>query len=143
MTDLLNRRRLAGYESYVLPPRYVSIDLRLEVCGDPYYFASDIETAVLSVLRPGTLPDGSVGFFDHTRWSFGEPLESSALLTAIQDVTGVRGVSSVRYRQRGVQANWVPLPQTLLVAKDQILRVDDDPSRPDAGSLSVTVDGAK
>jgi predicted phage baseplate assembly protein len=143
LTDLLNRRRLAGYESYVLPPRYVSIDLRLEVCGDPYYFASDIETAVLSVLRPGTLPDGSVGFFDHTRWSFGEPLESSALLTAIQDVTGVRGVSSVRYRQRGVQANWVPLPQTLLVAKDQILRVDDDPSRPDAGSLSVTVDGAK
>lgn len=143
LTDLLNRRRLAGYESYVLPPRYVSVDLQLSVCGDPLYFASDIEAAVLLALRPGSLPNGSVGFFDHTRWAFGQALESSALLAAVQSVIGVRGLSSVDYRQRGVQSAWTPLPETLTIAADQILRVDDDPSRPDAGSLSVRVDGAK
>jgi Baseplate J-like protein len=143
LTDLLNRRRLTGYESYVLPPRYVSVDLNISVCGNPAYFASDIEAAVLQVLRPGPLPDGTAGFFDHTRWAFGQPLESSALLAAVQAVTGVQGVSSVQYRQRGVQSDWICLPETVTIAADQILRVDDDPSRPDAGSLSVTVDGAK
>jgi uncharacterized phage protein gp47/JayE len=143
LTDLLNRRRLAGYESYVLPPRYVSVDLNISVCGSTSYFASDIEAAVLQALRPGPLPDGTVGFFDHTRWAFGQPLESSALLAAVQEVTGVQGVSSVEYRQRGVQSDWTSLPETLTIAADQILRVDDDPSRPDAGSLSVMVDGAK
>ena len=143
LTDLLNRRRLAGYESYVLPPRYVSVDLNISVCGNPSYFASDIETAVLQALRPGPLPNGTVGFFDHTRWAFGQPLESSALLAAVQAVVGVQGVSSVEYLQRGVQGNWTSLPETVTIAADQILRVDDDPSLPDAGSLTVTVDGAK
>jgi hypothetical protein len=49
----------------------------------------------------------------------------------------------VQFRQRGVQSDWTSLPETVTIAADQILRVDDDPSRPDAGSLSVTVDGAK
>ena len=93
LTDLLDRRRLAGYESYVLPPRYVSIDLQITVCAQPAYFGSDVEAAVLARLQPGPLPGGTVGFFDHSRWGFGEPLESSALLAAIQSCPGVDGVS--------------------------------------------------
>jgi hypothetical protein len=55
----------------------------------------------------------------------------------------VQGVSQLQYRQRGVVGNWVPLRETLAVAANQILRVDNDPNRPDAGSLQVTVVGAK
>ncbi|MDH6243223.1 baseplate J/gp47 family protein [Mycobacterium sp. OTB74] len=143
LTDLLNRRRLAGYESYVLAPRYVSVDLHITLCAKPTYFASDVEAAVLTALRPGKLPGGAVGFFDHSRWGFGAPLESSALLAAVQDCTGVAGVSQVLFRQRGVQITWTALPDTMTVGTDQILRVDDDPSRPEAGSLKVTVKGGK
>ncbi len=143
LTDLLNRRRLAGYESYVLPPRYVSVDLQITLCANAAYFASEVETAVLAALRPGPLPGGTTGFFDHSRWAFGAPLESSALLAAIQSCTGVQGVTQVWYRERGIQTDWAPLPETVTIAADQILRVDDDPSRPDAGSLSVTVNGGK
>ena len=35
LTELLDQQRLAGYESYVLPPRYVSIDLQITVCAQP------------------------------------------------------------------------------------------------------------
>lgn len=143
LTHALNRRRLAGYESYVLPPRYVSVDLAISVCADPAYFAGDIEHAVRAALRPGPLPSGGVGFFDHTRWSFGGPLESSALLATIQSCVGVQGVSQVLYRQRGAQWRMVALPETLHVGPDDILRVDDDPSRPEAGSLTILVNGAK
>jgi hypothetical protein len=143
LTQLLNRRRLAGYESYVLPPRYVSVDLVITVCADPAYFASDIEGALLARLRRGRLPGGRVSFFDHSRWSFGAPLESSSLFAAIQSCVGVQGVTEVLYRQRGVQWQFAPLPETVVVAADEILRVDDDPSRPEAGSLKIIVNGAK
>jgi hypothetical protein len=143
LTGLLDQRRLAGYESYVLPPHYVSIDLQITVCGQPSAFASDVHTAVLTRLQPGPLPGGAAGFFDHSQWGFGQALESSALLAAIQSCPGVVGVYQVQYRQRGMQLDWAPLPDTLVVAADEILRVDNDPSRPEAGSLRVSVEGSK
>ncbi len=143
LTGLLGQRRLAGYESYVLSPRYVSIDLQVAVCGQPTAFASQVRAAVLARLQPGSLPGGGAGFFDHSQWGFGQPLESSALLAAAQSCPGVTGVTRVLYRRRGLSLSWAPLPDTLTVGADQILRVDNDPARPDAGSLQVTVEGAR
>jgi hypothetical protein len=142
LTELLGQRRLAGYESYVLPPAYVSIDLRITVCGQPGSPGGDVAAAVLTALQPGRLPGGRAGFFDHSRWSFGQALESSALLAAVQACPGVAGVRQVQYRKRGA-GDWAPLPGTLTVAADQILRLDNDPSRPEAGSLQVTAEGAR
>ncbi|MGO9902639.1 MAG: baseplate J/gp47 family protein [Solirubrobacteraceae bacterium] len=143
LTALLDQQRLAGYESYVTPPVYVSVDLQITVIGGPAAFASDVETAVLTRLNPGTLVTGGAGFFDHSQWGFGQPLESSALFAAIQGCTGVVGVTSVLYRKRGAQTSYTALPETLTLAANQILRVDNDPSRPEAGSLQVTVKGSK
>jgi hypothetical protein len=143
LTELLDQRRMAGYESYVLPPHYVSIDLQITVCGQSTAFASDVQAAVLARLQPGPLPGGGAGFFDHSLWGFGQPLESSQLLAAIQSCPGAVGVYQVQYRERGIQPDWVPLPETLTFAADEILRVDNDPSRPEAGSLQVTVEGSK
>jgi hypothetical protein len=142
LTDLLGQQRLAGCESYVLPPDYVSVDLRITICGQATAFGSDVVAAVLAALRPGQGPGGTPGFFDHSRWSFGQPLESSALLASIQACQGVTGVYQIQYRQRGVQ-DWAPLPGTLTLAADQILRLDNDPSRPEAGSLQVIVGGTR
>jgi hypothetical protein len=141
LTELLGQRRLAGRESYVLPPAYVSIDLRITVCGQAAV-GGDVAAAVLAALQPGLGPAGTPGFFDHSRWGFGQPLEASALLAAIQACPGVVGVNQVQYRARGVQ-DWAPLPDTLTIAADQVLRADNDPSRPEAGSLQVTVEGAR
>jgi predicted phage baseplate assembly protein len=143
LTDLLDRRRLAGYESYVLPPAYASVDLKITLCAQPDAFAGDVEAAVLKRLRPGLLVDGTRGFFDHEQWRFGQPLEASALLAAVQSANGVQGVTAVCYRERGVLPTWVPLPETVAIPADRILRVDDDPSLPERGSLRVVVEGGK
>jgi hypothetical protein len=143
LSDLLNRRRLAGYESYVLAPSYASLDLQITVCAQPTAFAANVESAVLTRLLPGLLPDGTRGFFDHENWSFGEPLESSALLAAVQRANGVLGVTAICYRERGVQPDWAPLPETVSIPAGRILRVDDDPSRPEDGSVRVIVEGGK
>jgi len=143
LTELLDEERLAGYESYVLPPSYVSIDLRITVTARPGYYERQVMSSVLARLQPGTPPGGATGFFDHTQWSFGQPLESSALLAVIQTCSGVDGVDQVLYRRRGGLLRWVPLPQSLRIGAGEILRVDNDPNRPEAGSLQVRVEAAK
>jgi hypothetical protein len=142
LTDLLDEERLAGYESYVLSPGYVTVDLKITVRARPGYFENTVAAAVLARLQPGTLPGGAVGFFDHSLWSFGEPLESSALLAAIQSCAGVGGVDQVQYRRRGARLDWGPLPSRVMVGPGEILRADNDPSRPEAGSLQVRVEAA-
>jgi uncharacterized phage protein gp47/JayE len=143
LAELLNMERLAGYESYVLPPGYVSVDLRITVSACPGYDGSQVMSSVLARLQPGRPAGGTAGFFDHSQWGFGQPLESSALLAAIQSCSGVGGVDQVLYRRRGGRPHWAPLPERLRVGAGEILRIDNNPDRPEAGSLQVRVEAAR
>jgi hypothetical protein len=143
LIDLLNRYRMAGYESYAPPPRYIALDLFIYVCAQPGAFRGDVEAAILKALSSLSYPDGTIGFFYTDRFTFGTPLERSALEAAIQAVPGVGGVTSILYRQRGVTPVAIEMGDTVAVASDQVLRVDNDPSRPERGSLHVEVDGGK
>jgi len=143
LINLLNRYRLAGYESYTPAPRFASLDLQVKVCAKPDAFRSDVEAAILWALSTRTFVDGTTGFFSPDKFTFGTPLERSSLEAAIQSAYGVAGVVCITYRQRGVQRLYVTMPETVVIASDQILRMDNDPSRPEAGSLKVIVEGGK
>lgn len=143
VTRLLDRRRLAGHESYVSAPRYVSLDLEVHLCAIPEAFQGDVEEAVLEALSTRRFPDGRTGFFHADRFTFGTPLERSVLEKEIQRAHGVAGVLEVRYRRRGFTSGFIPLPDRLFVGSEEILRVDNDPSRPERGSITVIVKGGK
>lgn len=143
LIQLLNRRRLAGYESYCPAPQYVSVDLEVYVCALPTVFNADVQAAVQTALSAAKNPDGTTGFFYVDNFTFGQPLERSALEAAIQNAYGVAGVHCILYRQRGVIVNYITLPDEVTIQSSQILRVDNDPSRPERGSLLVYVDGGK
>jgi len=143
LIDLLNRYRLAGYESYVSPPRYISLDLRIQVCARPDVFRGDVEAALLVALGASRQRDGHTGFFHVDRWTFGVSLERSALEAAIQEAYGVAGVVAIQYRQRGITSTYLNLPETVKMPVDAILRLDNNPSLPERGSLNITVEGGK
>lgn len=143
LVELLNRRRLAGYESYAPPPQYLSIDLRVEVCVQDGWLDGDVEEGVLNRLGSSTRPDDSTGFFFADRFSFGTPLYRSRLEAAIQGVPGVAGVSAIAYRQRGTFAGFLDLPEVIAPAPMQILRVDNDPSWPERGTIRVIAEGGR
>lgn len=143
LIHLLNRRRLAGYESYVPPARYVSIDLQITVCAKAEAFRGDVEKAVLDALGNSARRTGTKGFFFADRFTFGSPLERSRLEAAIQDVFGVAGVLSVQFRRRGFVPSFVALPPVLALATDEILRIDNDPDFLERGSIRVFVEGGK
>lgn len=136
LTRLLDRRRLAGYEAFALSPRYASFDLDITVCAHPDAFRGDVKGGVLAALD-------TTGFFHPDRFSFGVALERSALETAIQDVPGVDGVVALYYRRRGHTNDFTVMPDAIVVGKDEIVRVDNNPSRPERGSLRVDVMGGK
>ena len=143
LIQLLNRRRLAGYESYCPAPVYVSVDLEVYVCALPTVFNADVQTAVQTALSAAKTPDGTTGFFYGDNFTFGQPLERSALEAAIQNAYGVAGVQCILYRQRGIIVDYIPMPDEVTIQPNQILRVDNDSSRPERGSLLVYVDGGK
>ena len=143
LIKLLNRYRLAGYESYTPPPQFVSLDLIVSLCARADAFRGDVEASILEALGTGPFLDGRLGFFHPDRFTFGTPLERSALEAAIQDSYGVAGVISIEYRRRGVTAGFVEMPDTVEVASRQILRVDNNPSRPESGTLKILVGGGK
>lgn len=143
LANLLNRYRLAGYEAYAPTPRYAALDLIVSVCARTDAFRGDVEAGVLAQLGAGILPGSARAFFHVDNFTFGTPLERSMLAAAIQGVPGVAGVLSLQVRRRGVTPGYVEMLETLVVGRDEIIRVDNDPSRPEFGSLKVIVEGGK
>jgi len=143
LIEELERVRLAGYESHVLAPRFVALDIVVEVCARRDAFKADVRAAVLEVLGAGQRSDGSTGFFHVDRFTFGQGLWRSALEAVVQRVHGVDGVRAIRYRRRGSPSGSVEMPALVEVSKAEILRVDSNPSRPERGSVDVLVEGGK
>jgi hypothetical protein len=143
LIQLLDRRRLAGYEVYTPDPRYAGLDLIVIVCAEAWALRGEVEAAIGEQLGTGTLCDGTPAFFGPGQLRFGTPLERSELEAAIQRAAGVDGVVDIEYRRRGYVPNFVTMPETVTVGRDEIIRVDNDPSRPDRGSIRIVVEGGK
>ncbi len=113
------------------------------ICAKPDAFRGDVKEAVLLALSAVKNPDGTIGFFHPDNFTFGKPLERSALEAAIQASYGVAGVHSIKYRRRGIILNYIELPDQVVPGTSEILRLDNDPSLPERGSLRVYVEGGK
>jgi hypothetical protein len=142
LINLLNRYRMAGTESYVPDPVFVSIDLIVELCAQPNAFAAQVKQAVTTALSP-TGPGAAIAFFAVSRFVFGQPLQRSALEATIQAIPGVAGVTCIEYRLRDKTLDFLPMGDIVMVGPNQIIRCDNDPSRPNNGALAVVVEGGR
>jgi len=55
----------------------------------------------------------------------------------------VAGVRGIRYRQRGAFTGFRRLPDVFTPSPTQILRIDNDPSWPERGTIRVIVEGGQ
>ncbi len=144
LVELLNRQRLAGYESFAPVPVYLALDLVIEFCTAATSIGADVVAAVLAALgsTSQTASTPEPGFFAN-RFSFGTPLYRSALEAAIQAVPGVNGILSIGSRQRGLTAGFSELSDALVPATNSILRIDNNPAYPDRGTIQVIAEGGQ
>ena len=139
----LESYRQAGYDLEIRPPEYVPLEIELEVCVLPDYFQADVEEAVLDVLSSGLRLDGTKGFFHPDNFTFGQSLYLSRLYAAVQSVEGVRAVHALVFKRLNRPDYGELAAGVLTVGPFEIVRLDDNPSEPDNGTLKLDMEGGK
>ena len=81
------------------------------------------------------------GFFSPDDFTFGTPLERSALESAIQNVPGVRAVQSMTIGRRGFFLKRRFSELVYDVARDEVIRVENDLDHPNHGSVKLFMRG--
>ena len=138
----MERFTQAGYDLELQQPIYVPLDLVIDVCADRYHFRTDVESAVLDALAK---------FFDPDNFTFGQKLYLSELYA---NVTAVDGVGSATVRRFSRRTDDDPSPSRPITAANvdrgyidadrlEILRLDNDPSLPENGSVAINMGGGR
>jgi len=141
LRDQMDRYRQAGREVHTFDPQYADLDLKIWICVQPASYRGETEEAVLEALLGKKGVRARAGFFSPDNFTFGTPLNRSALEAAIQAVPGVRAVECMDIRRRG-WFDWRPFTELEYRAgMDRVIRLENDPLYPDRGSLKLTMEG--
>jgi len=141
--DQIERFRQAGYDLEVRAPTFVPVELVIDVCVLPGHFRADVLDAVRLALSRFVLPDGRLGFFHPTNWTFGKPLWLSAIYAAVEQVEGVDSLTVTRLRRLGQPDNGELDRGLLAVAGWEIVRCDNDRNFAEHGVLTLSAHGGK
>ena len=133
LVNLADQIRQAGRDVIVRQPRFAPLDIDITICIAAGFYGGQVREQVLEAL----VGNGRDGFFAPDRFTFGDPLRRSALEAAVQAVPGVRGVTAIRIRPRGVES-WRSFDEPEYpVAVNELLRVDNDKAAPGNGVVTV------
>jgi hypothetical protein len=139
----INRYRLAGQDIELQSPQYVSLEIDLTVCVDPDYFRSDVERALNDVLSGRLLRDGTKGVFHPDNFTFGETVYLSRVYAAARRIAGVTSIVATVFQPQGVPAPTFLAKGEIPLGPFQIARLENDPSLPDHGQLTLHMQGGK
>jgi hypothetical protein len=139
----LERYRLAGHDLEIDGPRYVPLDLALDVCVRPDYFRASVRTRLLETLGSRRLADGRLGLFHPDHFAFGEAVYLSPVVTAALGVPGVHEVRVTSFRRQR-QPDDAPLREgKIAIGRLEIAQLANDPSFPERGLLRLNLMGGK
>jgi hypothetical protein len=139
----INRYRLAGQDIELENPQYVSLEIELTVCVDPMYFRSDVEQGLKQVLGCQRLANGQRGYFFPGNFTFGQTVYLSPIYAAARKVAGVTSVRATIFEPQGVSTPIYLQKGEIPLGAFQIARLENDPSLPDHGLLTLVLEGGK
>jgi hypothetical protein len=140
----INRYRLAGQDLELESPQYVSLQIGLTVCVDPAYFRSDVAKALSEVLGSRILSDGTKGLFYPDNFTFGQTVYLSPVYATARKIAGVQSVAATVFQPQAAPPTSTFLSNgEIPLGPFQIARLDNDPSLPDHGQLTLSMQGGK
>ncbi len=137
----LERFRMAGVDLEIDAPRFVSLDLALAVCVAPGYVRGQVLQALYEVFAATDLPGGRRSFFHPDNFTFGQPVFLSRVVTAAMGVPGVEWVRPARFRRYGQLPAGELEEGRIAVDRLEIVRLDNDPNRPENGKIEFLAEG--
>jgi Baseplate J-like protein len=135
--------RMAGYDLEVDGPRFVPLEVEMEVCVDPDYFRSDVEQALLEVFSNRALHGGRRGLFHPDNFTFGQSVYLSPLYAAAQQVAGVASVEVTKFQRLGVDDTQPLEDGELALDRLEIARLDNDRNFAERGVFKLSLGGGK
>jgi predicted phage baseplate assembly protein len=139
----VERYRMAGHDLEIDGPRYVSLEIEMQVCAEPDYFRADVQAALLQLFSNRVLPDGRLGAFHPDQFTFGQTVYLSPLIAAAQAVPGVMSVQVNRFQRQGTPDNKPLSAGKLELGRLEIARCDNDPNFAEHGVFHLSVGGGK
>lgn len=143
ITLYLEQYRRIGHDVAVRQAEYVPIELAMCVVVQPHYLRGHVEADLLKRLGNGVLPDGSKGFFHPDNLSFGNNIAVSMLVAVAQAVQGVLAVEVTTLQRFGQGPNQELQMGVLEIGPLEIAQLDNDPSFPEHGILTLTLKGGR
>lgn len=135
--------RRVGHDLRVRAAVYVPLVITLRVCVRPDTRRGPVQAALADALSHRRLGDGSFGFFHPDRLTFGDDLYASDLIAAAQRIEGVQSVELIELRRQDCPPDANPPAAVLALACDEIARLDNDPSFPEHGRLTLLIGGGR
>jgi predicted phage baseplate assembly protein len=135
--------RLAGQDLKLESPQYVSLEITLQVGVDSDYFQSDVEESLLQVLGNQILPNGQKGLFYPDNFTFGQSVYLSPVYAAARSVPGVVSVAATQFQPQGANSSQYLTAGRIKLGSLQIARLENDPSYPGHGQLTLVMQGGK
>jgi predicted phage baseplate assembly protein len=146
LRDHLEDFRLTGHDLEVNAPLFVPLEIRMGVCVEPGYFASDVKKRLLEVFGNRVSASGEKGFFHPDNFTFGQPVYLSKVIATAMSVDGVRWVELPAGSEDYCFKRWRKdaadeIDEGLIaMGRLEIAQLDNDPSRPENGLIEFIMD---
>jgi hypothetical protein len=135
--------RRIGHDLAVAWAQYVSLDIALEVCVEPGFLGGHVKAALLDLFSSRVRSDGRRGFFHPDNLSFGDGIYLSRMVAAAQAVPGVESVAVTKLERFGEGQNQEIENGILPLGPLEVARLDNDPSFPENGVLTLEMAGGR
>ena len=139
----LYRYRRIGHDLLVQSACRVPLDIQLSICVKPDYLRAHVKAALLDVLSNRNYGQGLKGFFHPDKLTFGDDIYLSRLSAVVQKVAGVQSVSFNRLQRCFEPANGELENGVLVLTPLEIARLDNNPSLPANGKLTLIMGGGR
>lgn len=136
--ESMHRFRRIGHDLSVTTATLVPLALTLRVEVAPDYLAGHVRGALLRVF--GT---GRTGFFAPDNLTFATPIRISRVVAAAAAVPGVRHVEVTELRRLFGRPDDAPATGVLRIGPLEVAQLDNDPTRPENGLLTLDLGGGR
>lgn len=138
---LENYRRI-GHDLKVVLAQYVPLDIAITICVLPNFLRGHVRAALLDLFSNRVLPGGRKGFFHPDNLTFGVGIALSKLVAVAATVPGVQSVSVTRLKRLFEPTDYVQ-QEFLPISSHEIAQLDNDPSFPEHGTLTLKMEGGR
>src|ERR1044072_6604972 len=135
--------RRNGFDLALRLAEHAPLAVQLMVCAKAGAIRSAVAAHVREALRPSGVPGGARGFFHPDNFSFGTPLYASRLIETVMAVDGVQSVQLKKFQRFGRLPQGEIALGLIRPRELEVLRLDDDPSFPENGRLSLLMGGGR